>query len=104
MAIDYMHLFLAQASGTILQVAKDHKEQLASEKKRSNSLKAQMTDLTSQVMKVEKLFRKSSSKERIALAKVLHNGRRTTYYAGPSARLALNDFSVPGTRSQRRRR
>lgn len=68
--IEKMRGLLAQAHDTILQLKKDHEEQLAVEKERSDALKIQATDLRGQVVKSEGLPRISRSKKRMAFAEV----------------------------------
>lgn len=65
-----MHVLVVRARDTIIRLARDHEEQLAVEKRRSNFTKAQITDLTGLVMKKEELLSTFRGKERMALAEV----------------------------------
>lgn len=69
-AIEETRDLLARARDTILQLTRDHEEQLAVQKGRSDSLKAQVTDIMCQVMKVKKLLHICRSKESMSLAEL----------------------------------
>lgn len=68
--VEKMRGLLAQAHDVILQLKKEHEEHLSVEKGRTDSIKAQVTDFTGQMMKVEELLCTSRSEERMESAEV----------------------------------
>lgn len=84
---------LKKTRDEIRGISDKHEEQLSIQKTRGDSLKAEVTDLTSQMMKIRALLRILRSKQRIAFLKV---GTPDTHRRNLLCYLHISCSKMPG--------